>query len=139
MFLRKLIVAICPLAICGLVCGLFRWLDGMMGSTAYGAFVIKGALLGAALALTLPIAGVKAYTNGLSGWLLLGAGLMAAVLLYQYLETTGAVSVPVRAAVSAGKHEEAVAAFAEFPVKIEGYVFHIIAPMGFLLIILYIS
>lgn len=95
MFLRKLIVAICPLAICGLVCGLFRWLDGMMGSTAYGAFVIKGVLLGAALALTLPIAGVKAYTNGLSGWLLLGAGLMAAVLLYQYLETTGAVSVPV--------------------------------------------
>jgi len=95
MLLRKLIVAVCPLAICGLVCGLFRWLDGMMGSTAYGAFVIKGALLGAALALTLPIAGVKAYTNGLSGWLLLGAGLMAAVLLYQYLETTGAVSIPV--------------------------------------------
>ena len=98
MFLRKLIVAICPLAICGLVCGLFRWLDGMMGSTAYGAFVIKGALLGAALALTLPIAGVKAYTNGLSGWLLLGAGLMAAVLLYQYLETTGAVHLPVLSA-----------------------------------------
>lgn len=95
MLLRKLIVAVCPLAICGLVCSLFRWLDGTMGSTAYGAFVIKGALLGAALALTLPIAGVKAYTNGLAGWLLAGAGLLAATLLYQYLETTGVVNVPV--------------------------------------------
>lgn len=95
MLLRKLIVAVCPLAICGLVCSLFRWLDGAMGSTAYGSFVLKGVLLGAALALTLPIAGVKAYTNGLCGWLLLGAGLMAAVLLYQYLETTGVVNVPV--------------------------------------------
>lgn len=95
MLLRKLIVAVCPLAICGLVCGLFRWLDGWLGSTAYSAFVLKGALLGAALALTLPIAGVKAYTNGLAGWLLAGAGLMAAALLYQYLETTGVVDVPV--------------------------------------------
>lgn len=95
MLLRKLIVAVCPLAICGLVCGLFRWLDGWLGSTAYAAFVLKGVLLGAALALTLPIAGVKAYTNGLAGWLLLGAGLLAATLLYQYLETTGAVHVPV--------------------------------------------
>ena len=95
MLLRKLIVAVCPLAICALVCGLFRWLDGMLGSTAYAAFVLKGALLGAALALTLPIAGVRAYTNGLSGWLLLGAGLLAAALVYQYLETTGAVHLPV--------------------------------------------
>jgi len=95
MLLRKLIVAVCPLAICGLVCGLFRWLDGWLGSTSYGAFVLKGVLLGASLALTLPIAGVKAYTNGLAGWLLLGAGLLAATLLYQYLETTGVVHVPV--------------------------------------------
>lgn len=95
MLLRKLMVAVCPLAICGLVCGLFRWLDGMLGSTAYASFVLKGALLGAGLALTLPIAGVKAYTNGLAGWLLAGAVLLGAALLYQYLETTGAVHVPV--------------------------------------------
>lgn len=95
MLLRKLIVAVCPLAICGLVCGLFRWLDGILGSTAYASFVFKGALLGAALALTLPIAGVKAYTNGLAGWLLAGAALMGAVILYQYLETTGAVHAAV--------------------------------------------
>lgn len=95
MLLRKLIVAVCPLAICGLVCGLFRWVDGALGSTAYASFVLKGALLGAALALTLPIAGVKAYTNGLAGWLLAGAALLGATLIYQYLETTGVVSVPV--------------------------------------------
>ena len=95
MLLRKLIVAICPLAICGLVCGLFRWLDGWLGSTAFAAFVIKGALLGAALAMTLPIAGVRAYTNGLCSWLLAGAALLGAVLLYQYLETNGVVHLPV--------------------------------------------
>jgi len=95
MLLRKLIVAVCPLAICGLVCSLFRWLDGALGSTAYASFVLKGILLGASLALTLPIAGVKAYTNGLSGWLLAGAALLGATLLYQYLETTGAVHMPV--------------------------------------------
>ena len=95
MLLRKLIVAVCPLAVCALVCGLFRWLDGALGSTAYASFVLKGVLLGAALALTLPIAGVKAYTNGLAGWLLAGAALLGALLLYQYLETTGAVHVPV--------------------------------------------
>ena len=66
-----------------------------MGSSAYASFVLKGLLLGAALALTLPIAGVKAYTNGLAGWLLGGAVLLGAVLLYQYLETTGAVHLPV--------------------------------------------
>ena len=95
MLLRKLIVAVCPLAICGLVCGLFRWLDGWLGSTVYASFVFKGFLLGAALALTLPIAGVKAYTNGLAGWLLAGAALLGGTLLYQYLETTGVVHVPV--------------------------------------------
>lgn len=95
MLLRKLIVAVCPMAICGLVCGLFRWLDGWLGSTAYAAFVIKGVLLGAALAMTLPIAGVRAYTNGLCGWLLAGAGLLGAVLLYQYLETNGVLHLPV--------------------------------------------
>ena len=95
MFLRKLIVALCALAVCVAVCALFRWLDGWLGSTAYAAYVLKGFVLGAALASTLPIAGVRAFTNGLSGWLLAGAVLLAAVLVYQYLETTGTVNVPL--------------------------------------------
>jgi len=52
-----------------------------------------------ALALTLPLAGVRARTNGLTGWLLLGAGILAAALAYQYLETEGLISMPVLRAV----------------------------------------
>ena len=95
MLLRKLIVAVCPLAVCAAVCALFKWLDGWLGSTDYFAYVLKGLILGAALASTLPIAGVRAFTNGLCGWLLVGAGLLAAVLIYQYLETMGIVNLPL--------------------------------------------
>ena len=41
----------------------------------------------------------RARTNGLTGWLLLGAGILAVALAYQYLETEGLVSVPVLRAV----------------------------------------
>ena len=95
MLLRRLVAALGPLLLCALVCAAFRWLDGLMGSNGFFAFLIKGVLLGAALALTLPLAGVRARTNGLTGWLLLGAGLLAAVLGYQYLETEGLVHVPL--------------------------------------------
>lgn len=95
MLLRKLMAAFCPLALCAVVCTLFRWLDSWLGSSHFWAFALKGALLGAALALILPIAGVRARTNGLAGWLLAGAALLAAALLYQYLESTGAMHVPL--------------------------------------------
>ncbi|MDY2655936.1 MAG: hypothetical protein SOV75_02895 [Candidatus Limiplasma sp.] len=95
MLLRRLVAALGPLLLCVLVCAVFRWLDGMMEAASFLAFLIKGVLLGAALALTLPLAGVRARTNGLTGWLLLGAGILAAALAYQYLETEGLVSVPV--------------------------------------------
>ena len=99
MLLRRLVAALGPLLLCVLVCAAFRWLDGWMGAASFLAFLLKGALLGAALALTLPLAGVRARTNGLTGWLLLGAGILAAALAYQYLETEGLVSVPVLRAV----------------------------------------
>ena len=95
MLLRKLLAALGPLALCAVVCTVFKWLDGWLGSGHFWAFAIKGALLGAALALTLPIAGIRARTNGLAGWLLLGAGLVLAALAYQYLESTGAVHMPL--------------------------------------------
>ena len=95
MLLRKLVAAFCPLLLCAVVCLLMRWVDGWLGSGSFWAFALKGAALGAALALTLPAAGVKAHTNGLAGWLLLGAALPMAVVVYQYLETAGAVHVPV--------------------------------------------
>ena len=95
MLLRKLVAAFCPLLLCAVVCVAFRWVDGWLGSASFWAFVIKGGLLGAALALSLPSAGVKAHTNGLIGWLLAGAGLLIAVIVYQYLEVSGVVHVPV--------------------------------------------
>lgn len=99
MLLRRLVAALGPLLLCVLVCAVFRWLDGLMGAAGFLAFLVKGLLLGVALALTLPLAGVRARTNGLTGWLLLGAALLAAVLAYQYLETEGLISVPVLRAV----------------------------------------
>ena len=99
MLLRRLVAALGPLLLCVLVCAVLRWLDSLMGATSFLAFLVKGLLLGVALALTLPLAGVRARTNGLTGWLLLGAGLLAAVLAYQYLETEGLISVPVLRAV----------------------------------------
>ena len=95
MLLRKLVTALCPLLLCVVVCAAFRWIDGLMGSGAFWAFVLKGALLGAALSLILPLSGVRAHTNGLTGWLWLGAGLLFAAVIYQYVETTGAVHLPV--------------------------------------------
>ena len=99
MLLRRLVAALGPLLLCVLVCAVFRWLDGMIGAASFLAFLLKGALLGAALALALPLAGIRARTNGLTGWLLLGAGILAVALAYQYLETEGLVSVPVLRAV----------------------------------------
>ena len=101
MFLRKLVVALCPVALCAVVCTVFRWVDGWLGSTAFLSFALKGAAMGAALALTLPIAGVKAHTNGLTGWLFSGAALLLAALAYQYLESMGAVNVPLLRALMA--------------------------------------
>lgn len=95
MLLRKLVAAFAPLALCAAVCTGFRWLDGWLGSGSFWAFALKGLLLGAALALCLPAAGVKAHTNGLAGWMLAGAALLALTLGYQYLESVGVVHVPL--------------------------------------------
>lgn len=89
MLLRKLTAAFCPLLLCVALCALLRLLDGWLGSGSFWAFLLKGLLLGAALALTLPAAGIKAHTNGLTPWMFAGAALLAAVLLYQYLEAMG--------------------------------------------------
>lgn len=98
MLLRKLVAALGPLLVCTVVCMAFRWLDGLLGAGAFWSFALKGALLGAALALVLPLSGVKARTTGLTGWLLLGAGIVLACVVCQFLQSTGAVRWPVLAA-----------------------------------------
>ena len=97
MLLRRLAASFAPLLLCVLVLTVFRWVDGWLGSGVFWAFALKGIVLGGALALILPAAGVRARTTGLTGWLLLGAGVLLAAIVYQYLETTGAVHWPVLA------------------------------------------
>lgn len=94
MLLRKLVAAFCPLLLCAAVCLVFKGIDGWLGSGAFWAFALKGVLLGAVLGLSLPIAGIRAYTNGLAKWLLLGAGVLLGVLVFQNLETLGVLHVP---------------------------------------------
>ena len=66
MLLRKLTAAFGPLLLCVAVCAVFRWLDGLLAAGLFWSFLLKGAALGAALALALPLAGVKLFTNGLT-------------------------------------------------------------------------
>ena len=91
MLLRRLMAALGPLLVCIGLCAALRLLDGALGAGQFLTFALKGLLLGAALALTLPLAGVKARTTGLTPWLFAGAGLLLAALIYQYLETRGLV------------------------------------------------
>ena len=85
MFLRKLVAAVCPLLFCILLSVAYRWLDGLGWLSGFWGYVIKGLLLGFALALILPTGGVKSRMNGLQAWFLGGVGLLAALLLMQYL------------------------------------------------------
>lgn len=89
MLLRKLTAAFGPLLLCAVTCMLYRWLDGALGAGLYWSFLLKGVLLGVCAALILPCAGVKSFTNGLTPLLYVGAGVLLALLIYQYLETVG--------------------------------------------------
>ncbi len=91
MLMRKLLVVLGPLLLCLLCSVLFRWLDGLQAAGSFFVFVLKGLALGVAIALVLPVAGIRTHNNGLTGLLYIAAGLLALALLYQYLETVGAV------------------------------------------------
>ncbi|MBE5802172.1 MAG: hypothetical protein E7319_07775 [Clostridiales bacterium] len=95
MLLRKLVAALCPLLYCALLSIVFRWLDGLGGLNSFWAFAIKGLLLGAAVSLVLPAAGVKSRMNGLQPWLYIGAGLLMVVVFLQFLASTGALHLTV--------------------------------------------
>ena len=95
MLLRKLVAALCPLLLCLLTCGIFQWLDGLIPAGDFFSFLLKGLLLGACVALLLPVAGISSKTNGLAGWLFAAAGILLLVVLYQYLETIRFIHWPV--------------------------------------------
>lgn len=94
MLLRKLVVAVCPLLMCLLACIFFRWLDSLPSLPQFFVFAFKGLLLGACVALLLPLAGIRCQNNGLVRWLFVAAGVLFLFLLYQYLETMRVVDWP---------------------------------------------
>ena len=95
MLLRKLVATLSPVVLCLLCCILFQWLDTLLQPGSFLLLLIKGLMLGCIVCLLLPVAGITTRNNGLTLWLFVAAGLLALLLLYQYLETMHMVSWPV--------------------------------------------
>lgn len=80
MFTRKLVVIIVPLLLVALLCQVFPLFD----SLGFFSNVIQGALVGAALALLLPLSGAGKRKEPFGNLLWLPALLLALVVGYQY-------------------------------------------------------
>ena len=91
MFLRKLTVIAVPVLLCAAVCMLLPLLSGL----GYWSNVLKGAALGTALALLLPISGAGRKREPFAGLLWAPAVMLMLVILYQYLHSVGTVRIPV--------------------------------------------
>ena len=91
MFLRKLTVLVVPLLLAAALCLLFPVMDGL----GFWSNVLKGLLLGAGLALLLPVSGAGRRREPFAGLLWVPAVLLALTVAYQYLESLSAVSWPV--------------------------------------------
>ena len=111
MFLRKLTVLLVPLVLLGLVCLLLP----LMGGIGFWGNVLKGGLLGLGLGLLLPLSGATRRREPFGALLWLPALLTVAVIVCQYLLSTG-VRIPVVSvlATSDGQIVLAEAAFAAF-------------------------
>ena len=99
MLMRTIVAVLCPLLLCLVTCVLYRWLDGLLAQGGFFLFLLKGILLGVCVALLLPLAGISARNNGLIRLLYVAAGLLLLFLVYQYLETVGAVHWPALKAI----------------------------------------
>jgi hypothetical protein len=94
MLMRRLLAVFGPILLCLITCAVFRWLDRWLTPGSFFLYALKGVFLGLCVALILPVAGIAAKNTGLTAMLFIGAGLLLVTLIYQYLETVGAVSVP---------------------------------------------
>ena len=92
MFLRKLTVIFVPLLLLAALCLLVPALDSLQ--LLFFAPVVKGVLMGVALALMLPLAGATRSREPFAGLLWVPALLTLALLAWQFVASTG-VSVPV--------------------------------------------
>ncbi|MBQ8655339.1 MAG: hypothetical protein IJ507_10430 [Clostridia bacterium] len=91
MFLRKLTVMVVPILLCGVLCILFPLLNGL----GFWSNVIKGAALGVALALLLPLSGASRRKEPFAGLLWIPAVLLILTVGYQYLHSMGMINLPV--------------------------------------------
>ena len=93
MFLRKLTVMVVPLVLCWLLCILFPVMSGL----GFWSNVLKGLLLGALLALLLPLSGASRRREPFAGMLWVPTLMLALTVVYQYLHSVGTANLPVLA------------------------------------------
>ena len=93
MFLRKLTVLVVPLLLAWGVCALLPLLGGL----GFFSWVLLGIVLGIALALLLPVSGAARKKEPFAGLLWVPALVLALTVIYQYLSSTGALSLPLLA------------------------------------------
>ncbi len=97
MFLRKLCVAVLPLVMTALLCFVFP----LLGGIPFWTEAFRGALVGAALALMLPLCGATKKREPFSGLLWIPLVTLIVVVLSQYLAVIG-VLLPVLEAFRTG-------------------------------------
>lgn len=95
MMLRKLTAAFLPALMCLALLWVYRWLDGLMSANHFLSLFLKGTLLGILLALALPAAGLRSYSNGLTPWMYAGAGLFGVLLILQALSYGGVLNIRI--------------------------------------------
>lgn len=92
MFLRKLLVMVLPLLMCLVLCILFPFLSEQFPDLGFFLNVIKGLLLGAGLALLIPLMGGRRREPfAVLYWV--PTGILFFVVLYQYLHQAGAANI----------------------------------------------
>jgi len=92
MFLRKLLVVVLPLIMCLLLSLLFPFLGKTFPNLGFFEYVIEGLLLGAALALLIPLMGGR-KREPFVAFFWFTVALLFLTVLYQYLHQIGAMRV----------------------------------------------
>ncbi len=90
MFFRKLLVVVLPLLICLLLAVLFPFLSNTFPELGFFEFVLKGLLLGTALALLIPLMGGR-KREAFARLYWVPTILLFLLVLYQYLHQAGVV------------------------------------------------
>lgn len=90
MFLRKITVMVVPLLLALVLCLVMPVLSGL----GFWSNVLRGLLLGIGLALLLPLSGAGRKKEPFANLLWIPALLLALVVVYQYLASSGIMSTP---------------------------------------------